>query len=655
MASKNLFDIEGGVKKTVSLNGKYKTSWLEDSFDFEKNYGQQITTPKSHEHLGNSFSQKKTLFFLLLLLSVFLLLISKIFYLQIIRGGEYRLLAEGNRQRLIPIASERGLIYDRNGVQLTKNIPSLSLALVPQDLPRGKQEKQAVVQRLADLTGKTPEDVSHTVEEYGSYSYESIIIEEDIDYETALSIQIAAADLPGINIVRGSKRLYTLDDAATSATSSLSHVLGYQGKINPEELEDLYHQGYLPADNIGKAGIEKTYEAYLRGIYGRKRIEVNAFGKEQSVIAEEAPTPGFHLKLTIDTQIQNKLQDIIASYLEKIKKTRASAIALNPQTGEILALVSLPTFDNNDFSGGISYEKYQEYLNNEDRPLFNRSIAGTYPSGSTIKPAIAASALQEGIITPATSFLSTGGIRVGEWFFPDWQAGGHGQTNVRKSLAWSVNTFYYYIGGGYGDFVGLGVAKITEYLREFGFANKLGIDIPSEAAGFLPSKEWKEETKQERWYVGDTYNLSIGQGDLLVTPLQIANMTASVANGGILYKPHIAKSLTNPITKEEVFIQKEVLNSNFIDSSYINTVKLGMKDCVDYGSCRRLASLPFTSGGKTGTAQWSSTKDNHAWYTSFAPFDNPEIIVTILIEEGGQGSDIAVPVAYDFYKWWSEQ
>jgi penicillin-binding protein 2 len=265
---------------------------------------------------------------------------------------------------------------------------------------------------------------------------------------------------------------------------------------------------------------------------------------------------------------------------------------------------------------------------------------------------MASAALQEEIITANTSFLSTGGLAIGQWFFPDWQAGGHGMTNVRKSIAWSVNTFYYMIGGGYGDFVGLGVRRMDEYLSKFGFGQKLGIDIPAEADGFLPTPEWKKETKGETWYVGDTYNFSIGQGDFLTTPLQIASMTATIANGGTLYKPHFAKSVEDEQYGDLTTFEPETIRSGFISATNIETVRLGMNDCVTGGSCWMLRNLPFSAAGKTGTAQWNRNKDTHAWYTSFAPFEHPEIVVTVLVEEGGEGSLSAQPIAADFYKWW---
>jgi penicillin-binding protein 2 len=642
-------DVEG----LPSMNKASKsTTWVEDSFVFDSQYGRQVATPHTKQHVGISFSQKRGEIMIILLGILFLMLGGRIAYMQLIKGRSFLISAEQNRQRVIPIPAERGMILDRNGVQLTDNIPNFSLALVPQDLPRDTLERELVVRRLSELTGKETIEIRDTLKKYGNYSFESIVILEGLDYETALSIQIDSADLPGIHIQRGSKRLYLPDGTDQRPTSSMSHILGYEGKLSPEELEELYANGYLPSDSVGKIGVEKTYETALRGVYGRRRIEVDARGREQNIIAEESPTSGSHLRLSIDTKMQHALEDAIKGWLKNDPATKASGIVMNPNNGEVLALVSLPTFENNDFSGGISVESYRLYLEDKDNPLFNRSISGTYPSGSTVKPAVAAAALQEGIITSRTSFLSVGGLQVSQWFFPDWQAGGHGITNVRKSLADSVNTFYYYIGGGYKEFEGLGVKKITEYLRKFGLASKLGIDLPGEKSGFLPSKDWKEKVKGERWYVGDTYNLSIGQGDLLVTPLQVAELTSVVANNGTVYKPRIVKGILNTETDQEIATDEQILQEGIIDPAHLRTIRQGMRDCVTSGSCRRLASLPFSAAGKTGTAQWHSEKAHHAWFTSFAPYDKPEIVVTILVEEGEGGSKIAAPIANDFYRWW---
>lgn len=642
--------------KIFDLSGKYKHQWVEDNVLFTRKTGRQTLLPYSNSHVNSSFENKTARWFFIFLSIIFILIVGRIFYLQIISGSDYRALAERNRQRIIPIPAERGLMYDRNSVSLTANIPSFSIAVVPQDLPRQESKRAPLIKKLAELSSQDENAIRQILREYSAYSYESIVIQENIDYDTALKLLISATDLPGIQIQRGSKRHYenykTQAPIATSTPYSLAHIIGYIGKLNQTELTDLYQKKYYPSDYIGKSGVEKTYETALRGTFGRRRIEVNATGKEQSVLAEEAPIPGQHVKLAIDLEMQKMLEKIISNSLKANNKDRASGIVMNPNSGEILAMVNLPAFDNNDFSGGISTQRYKTYTEDENKPLFNRAIGGSYPSGSSIKPAIAASALQEGIITASTSFLSTGGLWVSKWFFPDWQAGGHGVTNVRKALASSVNTFFYYIGGGYKNFIGLGPDKLKTWLEKFGFSRLSGIDLPGENDGFLPSPEWKEKTKNEQWYIGDTYNFSIGQGDVLVSPLQIANMTASIANGGKLMEPHVVKSLIDPVTKKETEIAPRVIRENFISTKNLDTVKLGMRDCITSGSCKHLASLPFAVAGKTGTAQWNSNKPNHAWFTSFAPLNSPEIVVTILVEEGGEGSAISAPIAYEFYKWW---
>ena len=655
---KQIFGPDSGSFKNGDLSGKFSYNWVEENVVFTKRIGRHAPSPKSNSHLGSNFGDKISHRFFIFLSIVFSLVVLRIFYLQIIKGQEYRNLAERNRQRIIPIVSERGIIYDRNNIALTENIPSFSLAIVPQDLPRKKTEREPVIKKLAELSGQNEDDIRKTIEDYSAYSYESIVIQENINYDTALKLLIAASDLPGIQIQRGSKRFYKNYNqisatSSSTAPSSLSHVFGYIGKLNTTELESLYNNGYYPSDSIGKTGVEKSYESVLRGTYGRKRIEVNSAGKEQSVLAEEAPIPGKHLKLAIDLEIQKKLEEIIKNSLARNQKERASAVVMDPNNGEILALVNYPTFDSNDFSGGISYEKYQNYISNSNRPLFNRAVSGLYPSGSVIKPAIAAAVLQEGIIDASTSFLSNGGLQVGVWYFPDWKPGGHGITNVRKALAWSVNTFFYYVGGGYKNFVGIGADKITEYLKKFGFSSELGVDLPGESAGFLPTTSWKKEKKNEQWYVGDTYNYSIGQGDILVTPLQIAAMTSAVANGGILYAPHVVKATVDPVSKKEKSVEPKIINQNFISSNHLETIRLGMRDCVVYGSCRQLNNLSILAAGKTGTAQWNKNKANHAWFTSFAPYDNPKIVITVMVEEGGEGSGISAPIAYEFYKWWT--
>ncbi len=650
----NLFNISEDKINHGSLEGKYNHNWVEESFNFEGRAGKQIPVAQTKTYLGTSISNKKIIVLGIIIIAGFTLIAGRTFYLQIIRGDYYRNQAEGNRIRLRPIFSERGIIYDKFNTELVENVPNFSLTMIPQDLPRNPEERGVIIDKVVSLSGVPKEKIDTLLKKYKAYSYASLVIKENLDYESALKLYIQSSQLPGISIEKGSKRKYITGNSSATSSLSVSHLLGYLAKLNDEETLKLKSVGYLPFDNIGKTGLEKTYEAELRGIYGVKKVEVNATGHEQSVLAEEPPKPGKNLVLSLDLEAQKKLEDLIREMLARTHKKRAAAIAMDPRDGSILAIVSLPAFDNNEFSGGITQQNYDNYINNPDNPLFNRAIGGTYPSGSTVKLIISAAALQEKIITSRTAFLSTGGLEIGGRFFRDWKVGGHGITNVTRALAWSVNTFYYYVGGGYKDFVGLGVDRIVKYMQYFGISQKTGIDLTGEAAGFAPSKDWKLKTKGETWFVGDTYNLAIGQGDLLVTPLQVAVWTAAIANGGNVVQPHLANKLEEPVTHKETsfnFSKRAIP----ISPENLAIVRQGMKDCVSYGSCQMMKNLPFASGGKTGTAQWSATKENHAWFTSFAPFVNPKIVVTVLIEEGIEGSVVAEPIARDFLAWWGKK
>lgn len=649
----NLFNIQEKIVHG-DLEGKYRHNWVEENFNCADKNNKQVPLAGTKSYLGTSVAAKKIFILSFLVIAGLLLIFSKTFYLQIIKGELNRALAEGNRIRLRPIISERGIIYDRWRKELVENVPNFSLALIPQDLPRDAQKQLEIVDKVVELTEVPKEHITDLLKKYGGYSYASLVIKENLNYESALKLYIRSAELPGISIEKGSKRKYKAGTASASSTLSLSHLLGYLGKLNDEEADKLKIEGYLLFDNIGKTGLEKTYESQLRGKYGLKKVEVDAMGREQKVLAEDPPQAGKNIILTIDIEAQKKLETLIKNMLAVSGRKKAAAIAMDPRDGSILALVSWPTFDNNEFSGGIRQQNYDKYIQDQNNPLFNRVIGGTYPSGSTVKLIVAAAGLQEKVILPGTMFLSVGGLQVGDRFFRDWKAGGHGFTNVTKAIAWSVNTFFYYTGGGYKDFVGLGVDKITKYMKSFGLAEKTGIDLPGEATGFLPSKDWKKETKKETWFVGDTYNLSIGQGDLLVTPLQVALWTAAVANGGDVIHPHLTSQLEEPITHKTI-------NLNFkkysvpVSAENLAVVRKGMKECVIYGSCQLMKTLPFSSGGKTGTAQWKADKENHAWFTSFAPAEQPKIVVTILVEEGKEGAVVAEPIARDFLDWWGKK
>ncbi|OGH83776.1 MAG: penicillin-binding protein 2 [Candidatus Magasanikbacteria bacterium RIFOXYA2_FULL_44_8] len=656
MTDQPLFEIESNSRDRGDLSGKYKHIWVEESLAIEPHFAEDAPTRLSGSYLGASINNKKKFWALRVMLVGLTIIIFRLLYLQLWHGEDYRDLAEGNRIRLVPITAERGIIFDRFNKEMVVNVPSFALTIVQRDLPRDLTEKEMVLRKLSEISDMPYSEIVAILKKFSNYAYESITIKEDLDHATAIKLYVQNPALPGIAIETGTKRYYPHDiTSSTKKLLSSSHIIGYIGKLNDEELKFDQNNEYLPTDNIGKTGIEKFYEKDLRGKYGQKRIEVDAFGREQSVLAEESPIPGKNLYLTIDAEAQEKLEFLMAEQMRMKGLDKAAAVAMDPDTGAILAMVSLPSFDNNDFSGGIKTNKYKQYLDDSSKPLFARAIAGSYPSGSIIKPIVAIAALQEGLITKSTTVLSVGGMQVGRWFFKDWKAGGHGITNVTKALAWSVNTFFYYIGGGYNNFEGLGIERLLKYFRKFGLGQTSGIDIPNEVPGFLPTKEWKENTTGEKWYIGDTYNISIGQGHLLVTPIQAAVWTAAVANGGQLVWPHLGDYFVETNKKINSKIKFPFKNTNIVSSVNVAIAQQGMRECVVAGSCQLLNHLPFAAAGKTGTAQWSSTKDPHAWFTGFAPYNNPKIVITVLIEEGKEGSTVAQPIARDFLKWWGEK
>lgn len=570
-------------------------------------------------------------------------------YLQIVKGKEYRQSAEENRIRLENIKASRGIIYDQNKKIMVHNIPNFILNVIRADLPSDNDERNKIFEIISSIIGITPQEINNLIANVSPFSYQPVTIKEHIDYQKAMLLDVKTANLPGVKLEVAATREYL-------AGPSFSHVLGYTGKITKEELEKYnseQKQLYLLDDYLGKTGLELYYEQELKGKSGKKQVEVDSFGKEKKVLYQDNPVNGDNLVLNINSQLQERLWNLINEKVNNAKSiTGAAAIVLNPKNGEVLALTSSPSFENNKFVIGLQPSEYQELLNDPKKPFFNRAVSGEYPSGSTIKPVIASAALQEKIINQNTTVNSTGGIKIDKWFFPDWKAGGHGITDVRKALAESVNTFFYMISGGDENFKGLGIDRIKKYAELFGLNQKLGIDLPSETTGFLPSPEWKEKTKHEKWYIGDTYHLGIGQGDLLVTPLQVASYTATIANGGTLYKPQVVKEITDAEDNVIKKIEPEIIREGFIDPQNIKIVKEGMRQAVTAGSSMGIADLPFTSAGKTGTAQFGAEGRTHAWFTAFAPYEDPQIVITVLVEGGGEGNETALPIAKEALKWW---
>lgn len=561
-------------------------------------------------------------------------LITRAFWMQIVEGPAYAERAERNRLRADVVPARRGIIRDLNGVVLADNVPSFDLELIPWYLPPESEPRDELLAAVGRETGQSLGDLQQLVAS-STDPAQSLTVFRDLPYDRAVALQILIGNDRAFSLITGSKRRYPL----SAEVLSLSHLLGYVGSISPEQWE-AEKETYRRNDLIGKTGIESSSEATLRGSAGERLYEVDAHGRIMSLVGDRSANDGEDVQLALDLRLQRAAETALRKELDRLKLQRGAVIAMDPRDGSIRAIVSLPSYDNNAFSGSVSSTMYAALLKDESFPLLPRAWGGTYPSGSTIKPVIAVAALAEGIVTPRTTVLSTGGIRIGSSFFPDWKAGGHGTVNVKSAIAWSVNTFFYTVGGGHDAFVGLGVDRLSSWMKKFGLNEKTGVDLPGERPGFVPTKEWKEEERQERWYVGDTYNLSIGQGDLLVTPLQVASFTAAIANGGHLIQPHLVQGTGR------------APGPALADTEVIKTVQDGMRETIVYGSGRALSTLPIPIAGKTGTAQWRNDRANHAWFTSYAPADAPELVVTVLIEEGIEGSSAAVPVARDVYEAW---
>lgn len=602
-----------------------------------------LVTKKNSPSLKKGISSAKIRLMLFVFLVCFLIMVGKIFSLQIVSGKEYRQQAENNRIKVEKVNATRGVIYDKNGRLLVKNSPNFTLYFIPSELPKDLDQLTLLADELSKTVDLPVEEIAKMFKSADRSSSQPFLIKEYLNYTQALKLKITVNDYPFLNLDIQLVREYLTDQA-------FSHALGYMNKVTLDEIAK--NPDYSSLDYTGKTGLELFYEKELKGIDGKRQIERDNLNKFKRILATQESVAGENLVLNIDYDLQDTLFRALKNSVQANHSPAGAAVALNPQNGQILALVSYPSYDNNLFFKGLSADQFKAIFENPDQPLLNRAISGEYPSGSTVKPTIAAAALQEKIITPSTTVLSTGGIQIDKWFFPDWKAGGHGVTNVIKALSESVNTFFYALAGGYQNITGLGVDRLIKYFKLFGLGEKSGLDLPGESAGFLPSKQWKEETKNEPWYIGDTYHLGIGQGDILVTPLQVADYTAAIANGGTLYRPYLVDKLTDAQNNLVSQKQPQIIRQNFISAENIDVVRQGMRQAVVSGSARNLSDLPFTVAAKTGTAQFATNKKTHAWFTCFAPYENPEIVVTVIVEQGGEGGTAALPVARQALTWY---
>lgn len=575
-----------------------------------------------------------------LILSFF---VGRLIQLNIIQGAEYQEIARRNSLRSLVVVAPRGIIYDRFGEPLVENEASLDAILLPKNLPQAEDDRQRILEAARRLFQPDEDTWQLLLARLSEGKAEPLLIKTNLEQSQVVHFLTLSSQFSGITLQKTAERRY-ID------SQIFAHVIGYEGKVRPEEYSSLKESGYLLTDSVGKQGIERSYESLLRGIHGKELIEVDALGRIQQALGVVAPKKGQDVYLTLDADLQREAYGIMERILGQSKLTKGALIALDPQSGALRALVSFPSYDNNLFSGGIGREAYTTLINNPDKPLFNRAIAGEYPPASTIKPILAGAALAEGVVTPETTIESRGGIQVGRFFFGDWKT--HGVTDLRQAIAVSSDVYFYSIGGGYGSIRGLGMERMRLYEERFGWGQPTGIDLPGEANGFLPTPEWKQERFGDRWYVGDDYNASIGQGYVTTTPLQVLNATAAIANGGVLYKPHLIEKAVSQDGSIRQY-PSEPSRTALLPQSILQVVREGMRQTITSGTAQSLQSLPVSVAGKTGTAQFGGGKETHGWFVSFAPYENPELAVVVLVEGQAEHSTYhAVPITQELYEWY---
>jgi penicillin-binding protein 2 len=574
------------------------------------------------------------------------LLLSRFVWLQVYRHNDYMGQAEDNRISVVPVVPNRGLILDRNGVVLARNFSAYTLEITPS---KTREPLDAVIDGLAtlvDIQSKDRRRFRRLLDE--AKNFESVPIRTRLTDEEVARFTAQRYRFPGVDIQARLFRQYPLGATA-------SHVIGYIGRISQkdaEKIEEMEEEAtnYAGTSYIGKEGLEKKYERDLHGKTGYEEVEVSAGGRAVRNLSHTPAVPGHNLILSIDIELQKIVEEAFGD-------RRGALVAIEPATGDVLAYVSMPTFDPNLFVDGIDLQSWSDLNTSPSKPLLNRPLIGSYPPGSTYKPFMALAALELGKRTPASAISDPGYFWFGNHKFRDDKEGGHGMVDMYKSIVQSCDTYYYQLAND------LGVDAIHDFMKPFGFGQLTGIDLEHERRGVLPSTTWKRNAykrpEQKRWYAGETISIGIGQGYNSFTPLQLAHATANLANNGVVMKPHLVKIIENGGTKERVLtVPTESYRIN-LKQENIDVIKRAMVGVTKEGtSARTFANAGYVSAGKTGTAQVIAIKKNekydaskidefhrdHSLYTAFAPADNPRIAIAIIVENGGFGAAAAAPI-----------
>ncbi|PIT93143.1 MAG: penicillin-binding protein 2 [Candidatus Harrisonbacteria bacterium CG10_big_fil_rev_8_21_14_0_10_38_8] len=599
-----------------------------------------IASGKDLSYLEKPLSRRSFVLVAIISVIIILVIFFRLIFLNVVKGEFYqaRALANVNRVKVLP--AHRGVITDISGEVLARNADTFSVYLDVKEAALEKEELPILFNKLKDVLEVDLETLEKIVEETNFETSHQVALARNITSTQAIELKRISTHL--ITVEPDFRREYIDGEVFSS-------VIGYTGLSTKSNIVE------------GKAGLEAYYDKEIRGEDGEYVYYRDVFGDvfEERVVKD--PVPGDVLTTTIDADLQRYFHQRLQSQLNSLGSRAGVGIAINPKSGDILALINFPTYDNNVFvTSGMNQERV-ELLSDKNLPLFNRSVSGAYSPGSTIKPLVAMAALKEGVVDDLKSIYSAGYIEIANPYFPefpsrflDWKA--HGWVNAYSALARSSNVYFYAVGGGFEDVVGLGIERLKKYWSFFGFGTKTGVDLPGEISGFLPDPEEKEERTGEPWRIGDTYNVSIGQGDFLVTPIQLVNHIASIANNGVMYRPRVISEISSYDNERVKKRSVEVIKDYSSLASEIEVVQMGMRDAVmkDYGTAKLLSSLRYETAGKTGSAQISNNTKTNAFFVGYGPYEDPEIAIIILIEDAKEGSLNAVPVAYDVMNWYYE-
>ncbi len=592
--------------------------------------------PPSRTELAPQF-RHRTQLVMIAVSVVFFLLTGRLWVLQVLQGERFTNLSKNNRIRIKTIPGIRGMVFDRKGRLLVDSRPSFDLLFVPED----SQNPKFTLRYLARLLDIDDGRFLKTLEKKKKrLPFREVVLDRDINWRTVVAVETHERDLPGVTLRIRPKRSY-LNNGMNA------HLIGYLGEIGPTQLKTLRQEGYRMGDEIGQFGIEKKWEQYLRGKSGKQQVEVDALGRRIKVLDQEKDVPGHNVFLTMDGELQK------ISY-QSLKGKEGAIVVMEAKSGAILALVSTPSFDPNAFARGISAKEWNKLLQDRARPLHNKTIQGVYPPGSIFKIVLAIAALEEGVVTSRTPHFCPGFLTVGKRVFRDWKAGGHGVVNLHKALVESCDVYFYQLGQQ------LGIDRIARWARKLGLGKKTGIALDGERGGLVPDRKWKFRRFGQPWYPGETPSVAIGQGYVSVTPVQIASLMAAVVNGGSLYRPWFVSKVESLDGKPIQEYGPEKIGSLSLKASTLKTIHKALEDVVNTreGTGKKAHSDLVKVAGKTGTAQVAGmvgeiikSEDlpylirDHAWFVAYAPAEQPEIVVVVLVEHGGHGGAEAAPVA----------